>query len=491
MRTMRPTLFWFLFVLSLGAASAFGQVATGTPPFGSYGGGPDVLNLANLNAHFTLPVLNKAGRGMPFTYNLAYDTSVWTPVVSGSTMIWQPASNWGWGAVTQVAMGYLTNHQTVSDYCGYYNVKGYFVRTGTIYAVSGWTYLDKFGRTHYFAGTSFDDVGTNCPGSSGFSIATTDGSGYTLEAIGGSGTVVARDGTSIVPPVDSGTGSATATDPNGNQISVSSTGVFTDTLGTTALTVSGSGTSTSPLVFAYTPPAGGTAEYTMKYTAYTILTNFGCSGIGEYSATGVPLVSAIELPDGTEYTFTYEATPSHSGDVTGRLASVTLPTGGTISYAYSGGSNGIVCADGSTATLTRTTPDGTWMYAHSESGSSWATLITEPMYNGVSNQTNINFQGIYETERQSYQGSSTSGTLLKTRIRCYNGNTSSCNTTAITLPITQRNATIQWPGGKQSEVNTFYNNVGLVTETDEYDYGNGAPPSTPLRKTLTTYASIK
>jgi len=75
------------------AASA--QVQTGTPPFGSFGGGPDVINVANLNSHIAIPVLHKPGRGMNFNYDLSYDTSVWYPVTSGSTTSWQPVYNWG------------------------------------------------------------------------------------------------------------------------------------------------------------------------------------------------------------------------------------------------------------------------------------------------------------------------------------------------------------------------------------------------------------
>src|SRR5207245_7373239 len=55
------------------------QVATGTPPFGSFSGGPDIVNNGNLNVHFEIPVLVKAGRGMPLRYMLTYDSSVWTP----------------------------------------------------------------------------------------------------------------------------------------------------------------------------------------------------------------------------------------------------------------------------------------------------------------------------------------------------------------------------------------------------------------------------
>jgi RHS repeat-associated protein len=489
MQKMRPALVWFLFILSLGCASStFGQVATGTPPFGSYGGGPDVLNLANLNAHITVPVLHKSGRGTGFAYDLIYDSSVWTPLTSGSTVTWQPVANWGWGATTQVATGYLTATSTIMEECGYYNVKGFWIHTGNVYDNSNWTYHDKFGVSHLFSGIS-STSGAYCPAPTYFTSVATDGSGYTLQVQASGTTVIARNGTNVLPQTNSGTGSSTMTDRNGNQISVSTSGVFTDTLGTAALSVSGG--PPNAMIFAYTAPSGAAAQYTIKYVPYTIQTNFNCSGIGEYSAPNVSLVTEIDLPDisvnpNDKYTFAYEATPGHSGDVTGRLASVTLPTGGTISYAYSGGNTGtgILCADGSTATLTRTTPDGTWTYAHSETGTAWTTIVTDPQ----SNQTNMSFQGIYETERQVYQGSAT---LLKTLIACYNGNTSSCNTTAITLPITQRTVTLQWPGsgGKQSQIKTLYNSFGLVTEGDQYDYASGGPGAL-VRQTLTTYANL-
>src|ERR1700733_436754 len=50
---------------------------------------------------------------------------------------------------------------------------------------------------------------------------------------------------------------------------------------------------------------------------------------------------------------------------TGRLAKITLPTGGTIAYAYSGGENNSgINTDGSYAKITRTTSDGTTTFTH-------------------------------------------------------------------------------------------------------------------------------
>src|SRR5207245_11346887 len=127
-------------------------------------------------------------------------------------------------------------------------------------------------------------------------------------------------------------------------------------------------------------------------------------------------INEIDLAHRTKYTLSYALTPGSSPNVTGRLASVTLPTGGKISYTYPGGSNGIICADGTAAGLTRQTPDGTWTYTRSGSDPSWSTTLTDPQ----GNQTVLNFQGPYETERQVYKGSSGTGTLLDTIYSCYN-----------------------------------------------------------------------
>src|SRR5712691_12334164 len=55
--------FFFMVAIALSAGISSGQVQTGTPPFGSFGGGPDVISLANLNSRITIPVRHKARRG--------------------------------------------------------------------------------------------------------------------------------------------------------------------------------------------------------------------------------------------------------------------------------------------------------------------------------------------------------------------------------------------------------------------------------------------
>src|SRR5262249_33961741 len=146
-------------------------------------------------------------------------------------------------------------------------------------------------------------------------------------------------------------------------------------------------------VFTYKDSSGTQRSVTVNYTSFTVKTIFGCSGVAEYGPTSVSLVSSISYPDGNSYSFTYETTPGFPADVTGRIKSVTLRTGAAITYTYTGGNNGIICADGSAAGFTRTTSDGTTTYARSGSGSAWTTTVTDAML-PTGNQTVINFQTV-------------------------------------------------------------------------------------------------
>lgn len=100
-------------VLLVGA-SVFAQVQTGTPPLGSFGGGPDILNLGNLNDHWTINVLHKPGRGLNFSFFLAYDSSTWSPVTTSGTTTWQPVAAWGWSS-SAFRMGYARGTKPRTD----------------------------------------------------------------------------------------------------------------------------------------------------------------------------------------------------------------------------------------------------------------------------------------------------------------------------------------------------------------------------------------
>jgi RHS repeat-associated protein len=511
-------LFLFFLLCLFVSPPTSAQAQPGTPPFGSFGGGPDIINLGNLNGHLTIRVMNKPGRGANFTYDLSYDTSVWYPVTSGGSKIWYLLK--GWTTASPATMGYVTYQTTGPYHCRFFQETQWVTEYYHLY--NNWLYTDSLGIAHTLIGAIQDGGAPDCGPADSEILTTNDGSGYKLSVP--DETLYTTAG--ALAYLNYGVHNGTFTDRNGNQITQGTGGVFTDTLGTTALTVTGPGTPASPIVLTFTPPntssslcsatnTTGVACYVISYVAYTVKSNFGCSGISEYPATVNNLVDRITLPDGSYYQFYYEATPGYSGDVTGRLASVRLPTGGSISYTYTaGGLTGlavgsydpIVCADGSAAGLTRQTPDGTWTYSRTQvSGNHWQTKLTTPPdpanSSSVGDDTIIDFQkdsattyptnNFYETLRVIYQGVSNSNVVLRTVTTCYDGNTSSCTTTAVSTPITQRTVTDQYgSSGLQCLHNYYYNSVGGLSDEYDYDYGSGAPGSF-LRHISITYAPLQ
>jgi hypothetical protein len=191
-------------VLALMPALASPQVQTGTPSFGSFSpGGPEVINLANLNAHWTIPVLHKPGRGMNFNYDLTYDSSVWYPVGSSGSQVWQPVFNWGWASNGNV--GYITNSQS-GNLC-YSN--GYPI--GHTQTISNWAYYDPWGINHVFNGQI---VSSTCPGVTNilsFTSVAADGSGLSMNiGVNGVAPIVTKEGLGLYPPSNPTSGSPPA-----------------------------------------------------------------------------------------------------------------------------------------------------------------------------------------------------------------------------------------------------------------------------------------
>jgi RHS repeat-associated protein len=506
------------------------QVATGTPPFGAFGGGPDVINLGNLNAHLTIPILGKAGRGQNFVYNLGYDTSVWSPVAVNGVSSWQPASGWGWKGLSPTGPAYVGYNETyTSGTCGQF---GQYTWQSWVY--NNLIYVDQNGVVHRFSGaggsyTSSTGTPPTCPPTaanppSQLMSSAQDGSGlsayWQVSSSGFAVSIGTTNGTTISAPVianySNPSGNYASTDSNGNEITASN-GTYTDTLGTQALVVAAVNNTLTTL--SYAAPSGSSAKYQVNFTQYTVATDFNVGSIRELGPTSTPLVSSISLPDGTSYGFSYEKTPGSctplantyaTNCVTARLTGVTLPTGGTITYLYQGGTSGTgIYSDGSTAGLKRTlSPGGAWVYARGlvsgspGSGSTWTTTVTDPT-TPTNNQTVLNFTedgnststyNLYETQKKVYQGSSTSGTLLVTQILCYNGNYASCGSASVSSPISQTDTYTVLPNNSARLSELHYQTNGLVTNDEEFDFGvaQGSPPGTSqlIQQTVTSYTAL-
>jgi len=259
---------------------------------------------------------------------------------------------------------------------------------------------DSFNTLHKFPSSIIVAAGLTCGIPFTGSGTTSDGQYYSSFHVTSNWILVTDSlldsaGNSYAPP--------NLTDPNGNTATVN-----TDSSGRNYVDASGQPFLSAPFngnTFTYAGPGGVTEPIAVTYTSYTFGTAFSCSGLSNAAAISGNAVTQLSLPDNSFYAFTYEVAPGNANYYTGRLASVQLPTGGTISYNYSGGTGGINCADGSTAGFTKVTPDGTWTYTHSISGNYGTTQVTAPH----GSYTIYNFPGPYEVQRQVF---SSSGTLI-------------------------------------------------------------------------------
>ncbi len=261
--------------------------------------------------------------------------------------------------------------------------------------------------------------------------------------------------------------------------------------------------------YAYTDINNDQQEYTVAYTSYTQATNFACSGLTDYGPLPVSLPTTLTIPHEGSYSITYETTPNYSSTkypppyTTGRVASITFPSGGSISYTYTGGNNGINCKSFVVPTLTRTVNDNngnvsTWKYVNSNSGATNTFNVAET--DAAGNQTVFTFYLQMQVQVSKYQGGCPTsisgcnggGTLSSTVTTCYSGNFTNClnfNALSVTFPISQTDVYTSYNGGPNNLVETKWDTYGNVAEVKRYDFGvvmGAAPTGQPL-STLQAY----
>jgi RHS repeat-associated protein len=456
--------FAIILALLISVAAIAQQPGTGTPQFASIqSGGFDAVNRQNLNVLFSIPVVSTAGRGLNFSMSLAYNSLIWQ--VNGGA--WSPVVDangtptWGWGR--QDPDGQPTYkfawHRCVYDKN---QINGHY---------SNYKYVDGKGTTHAFS-VDFEvnpDV-PECENGHPQTGYATDGSGYLLDATD-----------PAFPKVTSHAAMGIASDgplkdANGNFITYTMPSGETDwidTLGRTGLKIV-SQTSPMATLYKYQDSNGTWQTVTMNLTSTNVKTNFGCSGISEYTATGIYLPTSIYLADGTHFDIAYEDTPGYSGYKTGRISQVTLPQGGYYQYSYGSTNDGINCSDGTVVSLTRVVNDGTtstsWSYSRSYSSPNWVTTMTAPQlpYDSAANQSVYTFNSSgHILSENVYQGSAT-GTPLKTVSTSWSGNfPTEVDTTlgSVTSSVT-------------SKVLYSFDAYGNPTWISEYDWGAASPTRT-------------
>jgi hypothetical protein len=205
--------------------------------------------------------------------------------------------------------------------------------------------------------------------------------------------------------------------------------------------------------------------------------------------------SQITLPNNRSYTFTYE---QNAG---GELASITLPTGAQISYTYGTGDEAGRFVTSRTVTVNGVA--STWTYTYN--GGPPAT-VTDPanndtVYTCLSDSRVPAPAPCYISSVKSYQGSHTSGTLLKTVTTDYQfysiGYGTFYGATYIVLPIRETTIWNQQNLVRKTEtdwdtVTSGYNTVTWQNPVAhrEYDWATGAPGAL-LKRTHYNYLHLQ
>jgi RHS repeat-associated protein len=529
--TRRGPLFFIPVVslLILAHTVAFAQITslsntTSTPVPGT---GHNYIGLLNetvnpasggLSARVDVPV--PKGRGITLPFGFAYDSSgVHFPTQLG----WDTEQN-------IVASGGWSYSVPFVTYADLQNVIQPFPDEWVTCAYqAGYMLRDSSGSRHVL-GVSIGWGGSGCsdwtrtPGQDDFYQSSMD-SGGNVNVADSHGTVYSFTGPWYgIPSQLSHTTSGGITlpslieDSNGNKISIQENGgVFsiTDTLGSVALSTSGFGAegntvSVRGLSNPYTLHWGTVSS---NYDAgVTTIYGGGCVNFGRVQHS-YPAVTAIDLPNGKQFRFEYDATY-------GVLSKIYYPTGGYVAYTW--GLNPAA--------------ERQWFDYHDSMGNSWSCLYQFSTPAVVSRSVSLDGTAVALEQDFSYStgwgGPIVNWTAKQATVTAhdYVGGTSSVTdynyqpmtvprppdvpTEDSIVPVEQtilykdgssnvvRTVTKTWQdqylmtseqtaleNGQTSKTSFNYGAGAQITQKDDYDWGPGAPGGL-LRRTVTNYASF-
>lgn len=451
--------------------------ATGTPTFLTSAKVENgFVNLANGNLHLEIPLGRFTQRGqVSFSAKMVYDSRIWQVVTNGSSS-WQPTnvanSQGGWRFVTTADPG-VVSETLNSSTCN----PGQQIQTW-----QGFVWSDPIGTQRFFPITTSQNQCTGVNTSTGDAYAA-DSSGFHMYVTNfTSATVFAKDGTQVYPSLK---------DANGNFFTVDGNGNVIDTLNRTPVTKTVNGNTT---YYDVLNSQGSTSRFTVTSGTVNVNTAFGQSGVTEDSGSFTSIQS-ISLPDGTSYSFGYDS--GTTSGFYGELTSVTLRTGGQVTFGYSNFSDAYGNIN---RWLTSRTAAGSWSYtpqvlttcAPGTTGCQQQVTVSKPS----GDQTVFTFtldNGDWKTQAQIYSGAAGTGTLLRTITKDYDFSNacpfSGCTGNAYIRAI-RTTVTEPIPGGSISrKTEDTYDSIyyGNIAAVKEWNYYSGAPSSSPDRETDFVY----
>jgi YD repeat-containing protein len=346
---------------------------------------------------------------------------------------------------------------------------------------SKYQYQEPDGTVHRFPIPNLIQGNINCDGggtSGNASALASDNSGFRMDVTNFIvSAVYAPDGTKVYP---------TLQDTNGNFYTESVQTVpgigfidhVVDTLGREPVIASFSGNPVSQIFLDYFNPQGTRSRATVNLVPINLATQFGQGG--DYSGT-LLAVQSISFPDGSSYQFQY--------DSYGQITSMTLPTGGQVTYGYTN----------------TTSPNqvNRWLTSRIVAGNTWAfspvftscttpcnpltvTVTTPPYSDGTATASDNHAYsfffaspngggGVWPAQIQYFRGAA-SGVPIVTLTKEYdNGTNNSCQHpmgNALTTVLIRE--TVTWPAGSATmskKAEYCYDTYGLNLITKKmWDY---------------------
>ena len=554
-----PYVLSILCILCFLPSSSFAQqdpeLEVGMKPFGSYNGGNiDTVSLYHGQLSLDIPLISYPQRGgklkldfhlryanigaqanyvalsyPPYLQTFYYASYLPAGWCGGNSQTGGPLCH-GFRVVDEQSVGYMSSSSIRFHYPSYDDVAG----SQTVLMPDGATHalFPTCGNCSPPVWKSVDATSYQLQGS-----ICGDGQGTTFYNQCGD-TVVDPAGTKYVYP---SSGQAYRQDTNGNTITYSGSGVgVTDTVGRVIPSIPAATSNVTacpqPPSVPYAPTSattwnlpgvnGGNYPILFCYIQLSETNPIASTLPGQtvwqpYTYIGTELQSVV-LPNGTSWTFEYTT------DGNADLSEVIFPTGGTLSYGswqHLGslviGTQSFIDYNRAVGVRTLNPNDGvtlpsTWTYAYSPST---LTTVSSPPSSGTTppDDTVHTFTGYYETQTQYYQGSRSSGTLLRTTTTQYSSTPlpyGGYNFVSAINFVPSQTATV-WPNGQQNKTGYAYDSgvniyypywtcgapctfgssvvataiYGKVLNKSEYDYGNGAPGAL-LRTTTTSYLAL-
>jgi RHS repeat-associated protein len=466
----------------------------GQPTFQKYinvGGGVDEVNVGDLTVHVSIPLTNKGSYGPPVGASLNMDSRTYLYNYnegSGNQIFAAGGFSFASSARASTQFSFSANGNTGNCSPPYPSLVGYGA-------------YDGMGTFHAVAAAATGCSGKVTTGGDGWSLGVGlawNGSGweYLSEVITPSGLTTPYNfgvGNTIPPCWNYSTSdlhSNSASDnlcwsANSGGVVNQASGAVVDAAGNNVLSASLS--QNNVVLLEYPGPNGTTPTYKLTFTPYTVNVDFGC-GLTVPTAYSGSFLTSITYPDLSTASFTYENNSLHSGTITGRIASIKSPTGATYTYAYTGGTNGVNCSDGTTSGITKTTPDGQWKITHT-AYSGAANLSTTKVVAPSGDYTVDTISTVPPSfEPQTFvipqmstvasQSYNSSGTLMAASYTCYNGyhptSPTSCAspTSAPSYPITEIDAWHYVSGvTNPSLAVTLRDTYSRVYDVKTYDFG--------------------